>query len=122
MNNEEKILEILVQMQKNYDQMQGNYNRIQGSIDQMQGNYNHMQGSIEQMNKRLDSIDTRLGNVENEVVKTNLKIEQDIEPKINLLFDGQVTHTETLHRIEAQVNTLADIQEQHDVAIRAFRK
>lgn len=108
MNNEEKILEILLQMQNDY-------NRMQGSMG-------HMQGSIEHMNKRLDSIDERLGNVENEARKTNLIIEQDIEPKISLLFDGQVTNSETMQRMEERVNILTDIQEQHDIAIQAFRK
>ncbi len=43
------------------------------------------------------------GKLENEVRKTNNVIENDIKPKIEALFDGQVQNTTELERIEAEV-------------------
>ncbi len=43
------------------------------------------------------------GKLENEVRKTNNVIENDIKPKIEALFDGQVQNTIKLERIEAEV-------------------
>lgn len=44
-----------------------------------------------------------IAKVESKVDKLSIKVEQDIEPKIQSLFDGYSAHTEQLNRIEDEV-------------------
>jgi len=57
--------------------------------------------------KRVDNIDKRLANVENEVSqikKTVIKIENEHGHKLEALFDGYKQNTEQLNRIESEVS------------------
>ncbi len=83
MANDDKIFELMTQM---YSEMQGTFTRVRGE----------MQSGFATINDRLD-------NVENEVKKTNLVIENVIEPKIEALFDGYKQNSEKLTRIETEV-------------------
>jgi len=56
-----------------------------------------------EMNARFDKVDTRLDKSENELLKTNMKIEHDILPKLDVLFDGYKQNSEQLSRIESEV-------------------
>jgi len=56
-----------------------------------------------EMNARFDKVDTRLDKSENELLKTNMKIEHDVLPKLDVLFDGYKQNSEQLSRIESEV-------------------
>jgi len=136
MNNEEKILEMLMQMNGRFEQMDGRFEQMDGRFEQMDGRFSNLEKDMSGMKKDISGLKEDMSGVKtdvgsmkedisglkDEVFKTNIIIEQNIEPKIAALFDGHVTNVETLRRIENRVDELADIQERHDVAIRAFGK
>jgi len=72
---------------------------------------------IRPLENKIDNMDKRLSNVEKEVVKTNLIIENDIKPKIQLLAEGhkglveRLWHTpDDIEEIKESISTINFIQ------------
>ncbi len=78
MNNEQKILDILAQMQ-------GDMARMQGDIAHMKGDMAQMQGDLQALNDRTSRLEINQENV--------------IIPRIQLLAEGQVTIQNQIKRI-----------------------
>ena len=64
--------------------------------------YNEIQGNFKQVNSRIDG-------VENEAKKTNTKIEHEIMPKLDALFDGYKQNPDKLDRIQEKVSKHEEI-------------
>jgi len=64
--------------------------------------YNEMQGGFKQVNSKIDG-------VENEAKKTNTKIEHEIMPKLEVLFDGYKQNSDKLDRIQEEVSKHEEI-------------
>ena len=104
MNNEDKILSLLEQMNQRLDKMDG----------------------------RLDKMDDRLDKVENElqfVKNTTTRIELEQGKMLGLLYDGYLAntetlneHTEALNRLENKVDKLSTVQNVHDIEIKKLAK
>ena len=82
---------------------------------------NKMDERFDKMDERLDGIESRLEKVETLATKTQITLENDIKPKINLLFEGQITlqnRFSQLDRMEEMLRELRyDVQDlQHIVS------
>ena len=80
-----------------------------------------MDERFDKMDERLDGIESRLEKVETLATKTQITLENDIKPKINLLFEGQITlqnRFSQLDRMEKMLRGLRyDVQDlQHIVS------
>ena len=80
-----------------------------------------MDERLDKMDKRLDGIESRLEKAETLATKTQITLENDIKPKINLLFEGQITlqnRFSQLDRMEEMLRGLRyDVQDlQHIVS------
>lgn len=64
--------------------------------------YNEIQEGFKQVNSRIDG-------VENEAKKTNAKIEHEVMPKLDVLFDGYKQNSDKLDRIEVEVSKHEEI-------------
>lgn len=64
--------------------------------------YDEMQEGFKEMNLRVDGLG-------NEVKKTNAKIDHEVMPKIDALFDGYKQNSEKLDRIEEEVSKHEEI-------------
>ena len=84
MNNEEKILQILEQ--------------VNGRLDKMDGRFDKMDGRFDKLETKVDRID-----------KTVIKIENEHGQKIAALFDGHTQNTQILERIEKEVSRQEEI-------------
>lgn len=56
-----------------------------------------------EMTGRFDKMEKDISGVKNEVLMINMRIEHDIMPKLEVLFDGYKQNTEQLSRIEVEV-------------------
>lgn len=65
--------------------------------------YSEMNVRFDKMEMDIFDVKKDIFDVKNEVVKANMKIENDIIPKIEVLFDGYKQNTEQLSRIEVEV-------------------
>ena len=84
-------------MDKNNNDLFELMTKMYGEMQEMRGEIKDIKGEIKDINKRLD-------NVENEVTKTNLTIEQDIKPSISALLDGYKQNSEQITRIENKLD------------------
>ena len=80
-----------------------------------------MDERFDKMDERLDGIESHLEKVETLATKTQVTLENDIKPKINLLFEGQITlqnRFSQLDRMEEMLRELRyDVQDlQHIVS------
>ena len=80
-----------------------------------------MDERFDKMDERLDGIESHLEKVETLATKTQITLENDIKPKINLLFEGQITlqnRFSQLDRMEEMLRELRyDVQDlQHIVS------
>ena len=80
-----------------------------------------MDERFDKMDERLDAIESHLEKVETLATKTQITLENDIKPKINLLFEGQITlqnRFSQLDRMEEMLRGLRyDVQDlQHIVS------
>ena len=80
-----------------------------------------MDERLDKMDERFDGIESRLEKVETLATKTQVTLENDIKPKINLLFEGQITlqnRFSQLDRMEEMLRELRyDVQDlQHIVS------
>ena len=76
-------------------------------FDLMTQMYSEMQKGIkdvqQEMRDGFKKVDERFNKVENRLDKIEIKLEHDVAPKIQILFDGHTQHTEQLTRIENEV-------------------
>lgn len=104
MNNEQKILDILSQMQDNMSQMQGN-------MAQMQDNMAQMQTDIKAIDERTTRLETSVSAIDERTTKLEINMENTIIPRLDLLAEGQVT-------IQGQIKRLSVIDGmQEDISI-----
>ena len=80
-----------------------------------------MDERFDKMDERLDGIESHLEKVETLATKTQITLENDIRPKINLLFEGHITlqnRFSQLDRMEEMLRELRyDVQDlQHIVS------
>lgn len=111
MNNEDKILSLLEQMNKRLDNLEDGQSGLV---------------------QRLDKMDDRLDKVENElqfVKNTTTRIELEQGKMLGLLYDGYLAntetlneHTEALNRLENKVDKLSTVQNVHDIEIKKLAK
>jgi hypothetical protein len=59
--------------------------------------------AFELLSKMYAEMTGRFDKIEIEVLKTNMKIENDIMPKLEVLFDGYEQNTEQLSRLDIEV-------------------
>ena len=66
--------------------------------------YSEMQEGFKKSDKRFDNLEGRFDNLESDVKKIGAKIDGEITPKLEALFDGYKQNTEKLTRIENEVS------------------
>ena len=90
-------------------------------LDKMDERLDKMDERFDKMDERLDGIEKKNKKVETLATKTQVTLENDIKPKINLLFEGQITlqnRFSQLDRMEEMLRELRyDVQDlQHIVS------
>ena len=81
--------------------------------------YSEFQSMKSDVNERFDTLEGKVDNLESEVRKTNVTIENEIKPKIEALFDGYKQNTET---IDALTNKIDDLQmDVNNLTIRTLK-
>ena len=117
MNNEEKILQLLVQLNekvdnhdKRFDRLDKRLDRVEERLDKVDKRLDRVEERLGKVEERLDKVEERLGKVEERLDKVEghmeelderslrsaVALEGEVIPKLQLLYEGQVTLQETL--------------------------
>lgn len=100
MNNEERILEMLMALQQSQAAMQGSVAVLQQTQAETQNVVAELHATQQDMLKYLVKMDERLTRVEGTVAR----IEVEHGAKINAALDGVMQNAQKLDRIEAEVS------------------
>ncbi|HZK57175.1 MAG TPA: hypothetical protein VFD17_02600 [Clostridia bacterium] len=75
--------------------------------------YSDLDGKIGNLDEKIDDINKEMKEgfieVKSEIKKTNIKIDHEVMPKINALFDGYKQNSDKLSRIEEEVSKHEEI-------------
>ncbi len=131
MNNEEKILQLLEQMNGHIGQMDGRIGRLEGSIERLDGRVEQMDGRFEQMDRRFEQMDRRFEQMDgrfeqmdgrigvleqgqaemrkdiNKLNQTVAAIEVGHGKKLDALYDGYVDASRKIDTLQATVDEIA---------------
>lgn len=69
-----------------------------------------MEEVVSPIYERMDKLDARMDKLETTVTKTQIALENDIKPKINLLFEGQVALQNRLSQIDRMEDILRELR------------
>ena len=76
---------------------------LKGDITGLKGDISDMKGDITGLRGEISELKYELKDVNKTVVTLELKIERDIQQKLEVLFDGQKQQTDKLDRIATEV-------------------
>ena len=110
MTNEEKILEMLASIQTDMNGMKADMNGMKADINGMKADINGMKADINGiqtdmngmkadmngMKADIGELKADVSNLKTEAIKTNLRIENEIIPKLKVLAEGHAMLSETL--------------------------
>ncbi len=97
------------------DKMDERLDKMDDRLDKMDDRLDKIDERLDKVDERLDKIEDRLDKVETLATKTQIAIENDITPKIKLLFEGQIglrnrfAQLDEMERILRQVRS--DVQD-----------
>ena len=118
----EEIKEILVGMQDQINGMQDQMNGMQNSIgalqqgqEEIKQEQSNMKNEMQQMNERLTQ-EVRAGNQRLAV------FQEDITPKINILFDADATRKELLDIHDSEICNIKQEQFEHTLKINRLEQ
>ncbi|MFZ7102725.1 MAG: hypothetical protein ACOWWO_08705 [Peptococcaceae bacterium] len=90
------VLEHMARLTQEITEIKGEINGVKGEINGVKGEINGIKGEI-------NGIKGEINGIKGEIKKINLKLENEIEPKIAALFEGQQIHSAQLNRIEEKL-------------------
>ncbi|WP_066496936.1 hypothetical protein [Abyssisolibacter fermentans] len=123
---EKKILELLTSFQSEFRQeVKGIRSELIDFKKEVNDEFKSFRTELtdfkQDVNNEFKSIRHEIKDVKNDLKRIDIKIENDICPKIDSLFDGYKQNTETLDRLENKVDNLSEKVEKHEVEIRVIK-
>jgi chromosome segregation ATPase len=100
MTNEEKILQILSEMNGRLAHVEQEAVTTNDRLAHVEQRLTNVEQEAANTNEKLTRVEYTLTNVKQEVAKTNLKIENDVMKRLNLLTDGYMLSHEKQYELE----------------------
>lgn len=135
MTNEEKILELLGQMQATQNQMQEAQNQMQAEIAGINNRLSGVETAVDGINNRLGKVETAVDGIRSDVdsIRTDVDgikvvLEHDVTRKLNLLAEGHTTllekmiPEERIAELEDDVRVLKTVAKEHSAEIAELKK
>ncbi|WP_449240378.1 hypothetical protein [Desulfoscipio gibsoniae] len=87
-----------------FETMDKRFATITGELQSLKEGQARLEKSQDILATEVIAIKSKTNEIDTKLTKLSVRVENEIEPKINALFAGQKQHTEQLVRIEAQVS------------------
>ena len=124
-----EMKEILTQILSRFDKLETRMDNMEKSSNT---HFDAIEESITQTNARLSNVEVRLGNVEETTARTDLRLENEIGPTVQLLLENQVANNskldklppmeEKLDDVHSRVQVIEDVVTGHSQAIKTFKQ
>ena len=106
MNNEEKILQALTQMQ-------GAISGIQGDVSGLKTDVSSLKEGQAKLEQRFDKLDSKMSNIDHAVIR----IENQHGDMLRALFDGREIINDNMNIIKEEIEYLKTISDRNDMSI-----
>ena len=112
MNNEQKMLEILAQMQADISEVKSDVSELKGDVSELKGDVSELKGDVSslkqgqiEMNGRMDKLDSRMSSMETDVreIKHIASVTHENTKKI---WSHLIEHQVKLWDIEGAISNL----------------
>ena len=124
-----EMKEILTQILSRFDKLETRMDNMEKSNNT---HFDAIEESITQTNARLSNVEVRLGNVEETTARTDLRLENEIGPTVQLLLENQVANNskldklppmeEKLDDVHSRVQVIEDVVTDHSKTIKTFKQ
>lgn len=99
----EKLFELMekmyVDLKSSQEKMYADLKNSQEKMySEMQKGFKDVNGRIDGLEKRIEGLEDKVSGLEKEVKKINFVLENDVKPKINVLFEGYNSNREETER------------------------
>ena len=87
-----------------YSDMQDGFKSVNKRIDTLDTKVSNLEVKVDNLDTKVSNLEVKVDNLDKVVKKTNLVIENDIKPKITALFDGYSLTSNKIENIKNQVS------------------
>ena len=132
MDNQELLLAMRQMLEETVAPINKRLDNMDKRLDNMDKRLDNMDKRLDNMDKRLDNMDRKVDEVKTLATKTQLTIENEIAPKIKILFEGQLVlqsrfaqldrMERILEEVRSDVQTLKAVVSWHSTDIRALKR
>ena len=132
MDNQELLLAMRQMLEETVAPINKRLDNMDKRLDNMDKRLDNMDKRLDNMDKRLDDLDRKVDEAKTLATKTQLTIENEIAPKIKILFEGQLVlqsrfaqidrMERILEEVRSDVQTLKAVVSWHSTDIRALKR
>ncbi|MEN3002771.1 hypothetical protein [Dehalobacterium formicoaceticum] len=124
MNNDEKILSLIEKM---YIEFSGRFEKIDERFEKIDERFEKIDEKFGKIDERFEKIDDKFDELNNKLdQKANkndiVRLENELKPKIEALFDGYKQNSDKLDSIITRLNIIEEKVENHDIHIAVLNK
>ena len=119
MNNEEKILEILAQMQTTMTDVKAGLTDVnvrlglvEAQLDKVENRLDKVETQLDKVENRLDKVETTQAKMQDEVHLINARIDMDVGRRLDALAEGQDVMEERMARMEGTLGGVKKLAEE----------
>ena len=91
------------------------------TFELMTAMYSEMQKGFNQMNERFEGLEEQVESNAASIRKIDMRIENEVMPKIDMLFDAVNMNGERIQRVEDKVDRLTDRVDSQEFDIRLIK-
>ena len=118
-NMEQKILDILVQVQNHVMELQEQMGGLQNQVNGLQNQVNGLQDQVNGMESRLDN---KIEEVRQEILDQQFLFEQEYGIKIDAIFDAVTMELDKNLEKSEKIRTLEKRADRHDAVMLGYEK
>jgi len=90
------------------DEIQGVRTELTGEIQGVKTELTGVKADVKDIKKRLATVENDVVKIKNEVTKTNLTIENDMRPTLNLLAEAHKSHVEKMKNLPEDIEDMKE--------------
>ncbi|MCR6544611.1 hypothetical protein NVS47_03625 [Dehalobacterium formicoaceticum] len=117
MNNDEKILSLIEKM---YIEFSGRFEKIDERFEKIDEKFGKIDERFEKIDDKFDELNNKLDQKANK--NDIVRLENELKPKIEALFDGYKQNSDKLDSIITRLNIIEEKVENHDIHIAVLNK